>query len=110
MAVRVLGQVHAKEGIFDAGRDGQIRDGNQLELGIGLDSRGVEVLVELDVLDIGRVHPGNRVGIDLIAEGVGELIPGADAEDAPLGRIAEVGDLTAAGVLVQLIDTGRRLP
>src|SRR6185437_9960377 len=37
LAIRPLSQVHAKEGVLDAGGDGQIRDGYQLELGKGLD-------------------------------------------------------------------------
>ncbi len=110
MAIRVLGQVHAIEGVFDAGCDGEVRDGNQLELGIGLNSGGVKVLVKLDVIEIWRIHPGERVSVDLIAERVGELVPGAGAEDAPPGGIAEVRDLAAAGVLVQLIDACRRRP
>jgi hypothetical protein len=66
------------------------------------------VLVELDVRDKGRINPGDGVGVDLIAGGVGVLVPVADAEDAPLGGIAEGRDLAAAGVLVRLVDAGRR--
>ena len=84
-------------------------DGNQLELDIGLDGRGEEVLVEFVVLDIRRVDPGKRVGVNLLAQGVGELVPGAGAEDTPLGGIAEGRDFAAASILVQLIDAGRLL-
>ena len=77
-----------------------------MELGKRLDGRRQVVLVELDVLDKGRIHPGDRVGVDLIAESVGVLVPATRAEGAPLCCIANRRDVAAAGVLVELVNAG----
>ena len=102
--VLVLIQRHVVIGGLDAGRDHQFRRRVPFEFGKRLHGLSDEMLVEVAER---RIQLSQDVGRDLIAVGVGPVVPDARAEDAPLGLLAQNRRVAGMPVAVQLVDAAR---
>src|ERR1700683_4100378 len=99
--VLVLIQRHVIVRGFYAGSDDKAPKRVPFIFGKGHERLGNEVFVEITE---GRVLPGHDVGWNLIAVGIGPIVPGAGAEDSPPGCFAEGHGVAGMAVAVELVD------
>src|SRR5471032_1675489 len=90
-------------GVFDAGRDLQVRRDGELEFGERLQRRGLIVLAE-----VGHrvVDPVQRIGRILVTVAARVVAPQAGAQGAQREIVAQAQQVAAGAVGIELVDAG----